>query len=85
MHQALFIDEILEVILEFCAEWGWHDYRWTLYQLSQCCMAWKDPALDRLWSRLDGIRPLVRLLPIKAIDTHKHQVSLCVPRQYYLV
>lgn len=76
MHQALLIDEILQIILEFCAEWGWHDYRWTLYQLSQCCSAWKDPALDRLWCRLDGERPLVRLLRVKDTISTEHQVNI---------
>lgn len=63
MHPVLLIDEILEHILEQCSDWSEKDYRRTLSQVARCCRAWQDPALDRLWSRLDGIMPLVRLLP----------------------
>ena len=63
MHSALLIDEVLEDILEQCADWSGTDYRWTLCQLARSCKAWKDPALDRLWKRLDGVEPLARLAP----------------------
>ncbi|GJE98077.1 hypothetical protein PsYK624_142990 [Phanerochaete sordida] len=61
MHSALLIDEVLQVILEHCADWSAPQYRQTLAQLAQCCKAFKDPALDRLWKKLDGIGPLERL------------------------
>lgn len=68
MHAALLVDEILEVILEQCEDWGIQEYRWNLSQLARCCKAWKDPALDRLWGRLDGIQPLLHLLPGYTFD-----------------
>lgn len=63
MHSVLLIDEILEYILEFCSDWSQEEYRQTLACIARCCKAWRDPALDRLWYRLDGVMPLVRLLP----------------------
>ncbi|KZT67373.1 hypothetical protein DAEQUDRAFT_812920 [Daedalea quercina L-15889] len=63
MHSALLIDEILQVILEACATWTEQEYRSSLCRIARCCKTWSDPALDRLWVRLDGITPLVRLLP----------------------
>lgn len=63
MHSVLLIDEILEYILEFCSDWPQEEYRQTLACIARCCKAWRDPALDRLWYRLDGVMPLVRLLP----------------------
>ncbi|KAI0954536.1 hypothetical protein AcW1_006401 [Taiwanofungus camphoratus] len=63
MHVALRIDEILQMILERCSDWSQQEYRWSLCQVARCCQAWKDPALDRLWYRLDSIKPLVQLVP----------------------
>ncbi|KAI0642250.1 hypothetical protein C8Q79DRAFT_1013538 [Trametes meyenii] len=63
MHHALLIDEILQLVFDFCTELPEPEPRWTLCQLARCCRAWKDPALDRLWSRIDGVAPLVSLLP----------------------
>lgn len=62
MHPALLIDEVLEAILEKCSEWDRKEYKWTLSQVARSCNAWKDPALDRLWGKLDSEEPLVPLL-----------------------
>ncbi|KAL1941260.1 hypothetical protein VTO73DRAFT_7472 [Trametes versicolor] len=62
MHHALLIDEILQLIFDHCVALPKSEPRWTLCQLARCCKAWKDPALDRLWSRIDGMAPLVSLL-----------------------
>ncbi|KAI0831811.1 hypothetical protein BC628DRAFT_1499751 [Trametes gibbosa] len=62
MHHALLIDEILQLIFDHCAALLQSEPRWTLCQLARCCKAWRDPALDRLWSRIDGASPLVGLL-----------------------
>jgi hypothetical protein len=59
MHQALFIDEIIRNIFDFCDEQGYA----ILGQLARCCRAWKDPALDNLWSRLPWAVPLLHLIP----------------------
>lgn len=34
----------------------------TLARLAICCKAFLDPALDRIWRRLDSLFPLLRLL-----------------------
>lgn len=62
MHHALLIDEVLQLIFDHCVALPKSEPRWTLCQLARCCKAWKDPALDRLWSRIDGMAPLVSLL-----------------------
>ncbi|OSD04784.1 hypothetical protein PYCCODRAFT_1475856 [Trametes coccinea BRFM310] len=62
MHRALLIDEILQLIFDHCAALAESEPRWTLCQLARCCKAWKDPALNRLWSRIDGPAPLLNLL-----------------------
>ncbi|KAI0629376.1 hypothetical protein C8Q77DRAFT_1143595 [Trametes polyzona] len=62
MHSALLIDEVLQLIFDHCVALPDADPRWTLCQLARCCKAWKDPALDRLWSRIDGATPLLNLL-----------------------
>ncbi|KAI0730738.1 hypothetical protein C8Q76DRAFT_613165 [Earliella scabrosa] len=63
MHAALLIDEILQLVFDFCADLPKTKPGWTFAQLARCCKAWKDPALDRLWARLDGMEPLLALLP----------------------
>ena len=61
MHTALLIDEILQVILGHCEEWTGTQYRDTLAKLARCCKAWKEPALDRLWKRVDNPEALQKL------------------------
>ena len=62
MHIALLIDEILQLVLDHCAELPATDPEWTFAQLARCCKAWKDPALDRLWARMSGVGPLLALV-----------------------
>ncbi|KAI0773305.1 hypothetical protein BD413DRAFT_541025 [Trametes elegans] len=62
MHCALLIDEVLQLIFDYCTALPAKEARWTLCQLARCCKAWKDPALDRLWLRMDGAGPLLNLL-----------------------
>ncbi|KIK50597.1 hypothetical protein GYMLUDRAFT_182575 [Collybiopsis luxurians FD-317 M1] len=57
MHQALLIDEILAIILDSCAE------SISLSRIARTCQAWKEPALDRVWFRLDSFKPLLELIP----------------------
>ncbi|KAI0333857.1 hypothetical protein GY45DRAFT_1319082 [Cubamyces sp. BRFM 1775] len=63
MHHALLIDEVLQLIFDYCAAEPIAESRRTFYQLARCCKAWKDPALDRLWARIDSSSPLLSLLP----------------------
>ncbi|KAI0738523.1 hypothetical protein C8Q80DRAFT_1205911 [Daedaleopsis nitida] len=62
MHAALLIDEVLQLVFDFC-EHSETEPQWMFTQLARCCRAWKDPALDRLWARLNGVEPLLALLP----------------------
>ncbi|KAF9006111.1 hypothetical protein BDQ17DRAFT_1239325 [Cyathus striatus] len=59
MHAALFIDEVLQYIFQFSQEDGLA----ALVSAAQCCKAWKDPALDHIWSRLSSVIPLLQLIP----------------------
>ncbi|RPD59036.1 hypothetical protein L226DRAFT_614191 [Lentinus tigrinus ALCF2SS1-7] len=67
MHPALLIDEVLQLIFDFCADLPKTEPKWTYAQLARCCRAWKDPALDRLWDRLNGVGPLLALVA-KQVD-----------------
>ena len=78
MHRALCIDEIIQLIFDFCGDLPDTRPRWTYAQLARCCKTWTGPALDRLWRRIDGLGPLLALLP-KSDD----KVSVC--NQYLLV
>ncbi|KAF8906259.1 hypothetical protein CPB84DRAFT_1675984 [Gymnopilus junonius] len=55
MHPALLIDEILRLIFSFCLECD----RKSLLSAARTCKAWKDPALDFIWSRLSSPEPLL--------------------------
>ena len=61
MHRALLIDEVLQLVFDYCAELPAAEPKWTFAQLARCCKAWKDPALDRLWVRMSGVAPLLAL------------------------
>ncbi|KAH8075845.1 hypothetical protein BXZ70DRAFT_1068903 [Cristinia sonorae] len=62
MHSALLIDEILQLILDRCADWDKQEYQYAAAQLARTCVAWKDPALDCIWKNLSDTKPLTRLL-----------------------
>ncbi|KAM5536613.1 hypothetical protein V8D89_009708 [Ganoderma adspersum] len=63
MHSALCIDEVLQLIFDFCGDFSDPEPKWTYGQLARCCKTWTDPALDRLWRRMGGLKPLLALLP----------------------
>ena len=63
MYSALCIDEVLQLIFDFCGDLSDHEPKWTYSQLARCCKTWTDPALDRLWRRMGGLKPLLALLP----------------------
>ncbi|KAI3619780.1 hypothetical protein WG66_002834 [Moniliophthora roreri] len=60
MHQALLIDEIIQIVLDLCLDFGDGS---TLSRASRVCRAWRDPALNRLWHRLIDVTPLLQLIP----------------------
>ncbi|KAI9458099.1 hypothetical protein F5148DRAFT_1017090 [Russula earlei] len=64
MHPVLLIDEVLRIIFDHVDH---HpsppsDLK-AFYRLATVCRAWKDPALDYLWSSLVSVDPLLALLP----------------------
>ncbi|KAH9913982.1 uncharacterized protein BXZ73DRAFT_81784 [Epithele typhae] len=61
MYLALLIDEILQLVFDFCGDIPSPEPGWTYSQLARTCKAWKEPALDRLWARLGSIEPLLAL------------------------
>lgn len=74
MHRCLLISEVLCTILEFTEQYGNSDSKdgceedrkltkRTLASLAQTCRALSTPALDQLWRHLDGLYPLIKLLP----------------------
>ena len=71
MHPALLIDEVLQLIFDFCADIPNTEPKWTYAQLARCCRAWKDPVLDRLWDRLNGVGPLLALVAKQDEDVDK--------------
>lgn len=77
MHRALFIDEIIRDVFEFCLDYGQSKH--TLCQVARCCKAWKDPALDKLWSQLSSVQPLLRLVPA-LLYTNGTYVSHATPK-----
>ena len=58
MHHALEIQEILSSIFGHL-----HRYVWNMAALARTCRAFKEPALDRLWEKLDNLSVVVRYLP----------------------
>lgn len=61
-HQLLNISEILISIFANCSQS-------TNAALTRVCRAWSDLALDRLWSSLPSLLPLLRvLLPLVIVD-----------------
>ncbi|KAI1791815.1 hypothetical protein LXA43DRAFT_1009281 [Ganoderma leucocontextum] len=63
MHPTLCIDEVLQLIFDFSGDVSDPEPKWTYAQLARCCKTWTDPALDRLWRRMSGPKPLLALLP----------------------
>ena len=80
MHPALLIDEVLQLIFDFCADISDTEPKWTYAQLARCCRAWKDPALDRLWDRLNGVGPLLALVAKQDEDGDKVRCRILVHR-----
>ena len=78
MHPALCIDEVLQLIFDFCGDISDPEPKWTYAQLARCCKTWTDPALDRLWRRMGGLKPLLALLP-KSDEVSLENIRPTVP------
>ena len=57
MRRTLEIDEIVQGIVSHV------ERNVDLRNMALVCRALYDPALDKLWSELDGLKPLIRCLP----------------------
>ncbi|EMD32899.1 hypothetical protein CERSUDRAFT_118343 [Gelatoporia subvermispora B] len=72
MHRALETNDILHHIFwalgHFPGDKGYLEARdpgviSTLACAVRVCKAWSDPALARLWARMNSLLPLLRILP----------------------
>ncbi|KAK7061056.1 hypothetical protein VNI00_000791 [Paramarasmius palmivorus] len=85
MHQALLIDEIVQIVFDLCLDFGDGS---TLSRAARTCKAWRDPALDRLWHRLTDVTPLLQLIPgliqVNGVYVFESPVlpDLCALRSY---
>jgi hypothetical protein len=61
VHKALEIPEILGYVYEQLER---ADMKGTLASMAQVCRAFTEQALDVLWRKLIGLRPLLSILPI---------------------
>lgn len=66
MHRCLRIDEIVRFIAS-CLDDEQHR-RSNLAHMALTCHAFYGPATTKLWSRLDGLKPLIQCLPADAIE-----------------
>lgn len=63
MHPIVAIDEIFQILLTSVGD------QVTLLSLALSCRAFYEPAMDDLWYQLEGMRPLIELLPEDARGT----------------
>lgn len=66
MHRALYISEIVSAILVHVHVQVYqdrHQARRSLLALGLSCTALKPLAMDFLWTNVDDLRPLLRLIP----------------------
>ena len=77
MHAALLVDEILESVLYHLPEWESRENRRALAQMARSCKAWKDPALDKIWMQLQGLKPLVDILEVRIAVLPLLSLVLC--------
>ena len=63
MHNCLTIQELVGLITEFCVDGELETDRHTLLAIASTCRTFEEPALDRLWYKLESLRPLFKCLP----------------------
>ena len=66
MHRAFFIDELLRQIFSYLdADVDHATRKITFFRLARVCKAWRDPAIDYLWSSIHSrdSEALLRLIP----------------------
>jgi hypothetical protein len=96
MHPVLLLDEVLRIILDHIdPDSSRPPALKTFYCLAAVCRAWKDPALDYLWTSLVSVDPLLALLPHvsalprnalgnsdsagRAVHCRMHRTIMCPP------
>lgn len=76
MHRCLLIHEIAQLVAAHLNdaqdddESTWAPARQDLAHLALACRALYEPAINELWSRLEGLKPLVQCLPPDAVREH---------------
>jgi len=63
MHHALYIEEILLNVFNYCDHPRYREGQPHFAALARTCKTFKGPALDMIWAELDDLTPLVRCLP----------------------
>jgi len=63
MHKCLTIQEIVQLIIEFCVDGELKNDQHTLLAIASTCWTFEEPALNRLWYKLESLRPLFKCLP----------------------
>jgi hypothetical protein len=66
IHKTLEIPEILRHVYEILAQDG---KKRSLVSMALVCRAFTESALDLIWYRLDGLTPLLSILPISKADS----------------
>lgn len=79
MHQSLFIDEILSLIIHFVATDGQQDSKRfentsDLARLATTCRCFMECALDTLWRTQHSLSPLIMCLPRSTWEVHSSNV-----------
>ena len=97
MHQAL---QKVDILHEIFGHLTWQDPTNTEHELSHrqhsavpstllscalTCQAFREPALDKLWWRLDSIRFLFQLLPSFQKFHNEQYVRDSAPLKFFLV
>ncbi|EKM53812.1 uncharacterized protein PHACADRAFT_260351 [Phanerochaete carnosa HHB-10118-sp] len=72
MHPCLNIDEVVQNIV------GHAGNNSTLHSLALACRAFVEPANDRLWVHLKGLKPLVNCLPDYLVGTSQTSDNVLV-------
>ena len=63
MHRILLVQEIIDLILQnFLPDKESKEQRITLRNTALTCSAFLDPALNALWSYMEDLTPLFKLL-----------------------
>ncbi|KAL0960463.1 hypothetical protein HGRIS_005506 [Hohenbuehelia grisea] len=85
MHRCLLVEDILNIIFDYISPvhplslFSTNPHLWpqpeqqdlsSLANIALTCRALSEPALDRLWSELYGLCPLLRLFPEDAWERH---------------